>query len=180
MVFPHIQMAANFKRVLLQARLPVAKVGVPVAGNGMAVVVSTDTPIAGLPQRIAAAIWSDATGSKLTPYVIVVNTDVDPMDTDAVMHAIVAKCHPARDIHVYPGFYNAPLQPYLPSGPHKALGAGGANVLFDCAWPVGDGSRIASPGGTCPRSPRREVEREKGHGLPEPTSVPPATFLRAC
>ncbi|MER6500909.1 UbiD family decarboxylase [Streptomyces sp. NPDC001455] len=136
MVFPHIQMAANFKRVLLQARLPVAKVGVPVASNGMAVVVSTDTPIAGLPQRIAAAIWSDATGSKLTPYVIVVNTDVDPMDTDAVMHAIVAKCHPARDIHVYPGFYNAPLQPYLPSGPHKALGVGGANVLFDCTWPV--------------------------------------------
>ncbi len=35
-----------------------------------------------------------------------------------------------------PGFYNAPLQPYLPSGPHKALGAGGANVLFDCTWPV--------------------------------------------
>lgn len=136
MVFPQIQMAANFKRALLQARLPIDKVGVPRAGNGMAVVVSTDTPIAGLPQRIAATIWSDAAGSKLTPYVIVVNTDVDPMDTDAVLHAIVAKCHPARDIHVYPGFYNAPLQPYLPPGPHRALGAGGANVLLDCTWPI--------------------------------------------
>ncbi|MFF9591352.1 hypothetical protein ACF1FX_19430 [Streptomyces sp. NPDC014646] len=176
MVFPHIQMAANFKRVLLQARLPVAKVGVPVAGNGMAVVVSTDTPIAGLPQRIAAAIWSDATGSKLTPYVIVVNTDVDPMDTDAVMHAIVAKCHPARDIHVYPGFYNAPLQPYLPSGPHKALGADGANVLFDCTWPVDlapqDIPLRSDFTTSCPDDLKRRVEnRVAGWNLPSITAT---------
>ncbi|MFE7426035.1 flavoprotein [Streptomyces sp. NPDC057545] len=83
-------------------------------------------------------------------------------------------------------------RPWAPAAPTCCSTAHGPWIsrrrTFHCAatsQPVtrttsSDGSRIASPGGTCPRSPPREVEREKGHGLPEPTSMPPATFLRAC
>ncbi|MBV9172657.1 MAG: UbiD family decarboxylase, partial [Chloroflexi bacterium] len=90
---------------------------------------------AGIPQRIASTVWSTHWGA-LYPFVIVVDDDVDPANTEQVLHALLTKCNPTRDIHIYPGYGNSPILPYLPKGPLWNSGYGGGNCLFDCTWPI--------------------------------------------
>jgi 3-polyprenyl-4-hydroxybenzoate decarboxylase len=71
------------------------------------------------------------------PYVIVVNDDVDPANMGEVFHAICTKCNPVKGVHIFPGFTNSFLAPYLPRSPFKELGGfGGGNILLDCTWPI--------------------------------------------
>jgi len=90
---------------------------------------------AGIPQRIASTVWSTHWGS-FYPYVIVVDDDVDPANTGQVLHALFTKCNPIRDIHIYPGYGNSPILPYLPKGPLWNALYGGGNCLLDCTWPL--------------------------------------------
>lgn len=130
-----IEMSARIKQTLLDRGLPVHKVAVPVCCGHFAIIVSTDTPYAGIPHMIAQTVWLDRNGMNV-PHVFVVNRDVDPVDLEEVFHAFSTKCNPVRNIRVFEGMYNCPLAPYLHRAPMKEKGYGGGNVLYDCTWPI--------------------------------------------
>ncbi len=127
--------AASIKLALRDKGVPFSKVAIPAEGGWGAVIVSTRTPIAGVPQLIASIIWSDRGGAYI-PYVIVVNDDVDPANLGEVFHAICTKCNPVKGVHVFPGFVNSPLAPYVERSHFKEVGLGGGNILLDCTWPI--------------------------------------------
>jgi 4-hydroxy-3-polyprenylbenzoate decarboxylase len=131
-----LYLAATLKEQLHNKGIPVTEVAVPVDAGWHAVVVSIPRPPhAGIPQQIASTVWTDRVGLYF-PYVIVVDDDIDPANIAQVFHAMFTKCNPVKDIHVYPGYMNSPLTPYLPKGPLKELGFGAGNCLMDCTWPL--------------------------------------------
>ena len=130
-----LEVASSVKQALRAKGVPIVDVAVPEFSGCHAVVVSTKTPFAGVPQLIASVSWTDRNASYF-PYVIVVDDDVDPWNLGEVFHAICTKCNPIKDIHIYPGYTNSPLTPYITTHPMREIGAGGGNVLFDCTWPI--------------------------------------------
>ena len=130
-----LEVASSVKEALIAKGMPILDVAVPEFSGCHAVVVSTKTPHAGIPQFIASVSWTDRNASYF-PYVIVVDEDVDPWNLNEVFHAICTKCNPVKDIHIFPGAVNSPLTPFIAGDPLRELGAGGGNVLFDCTWPV--------------------------------------------
>ena len=130
-----LEVASSVKEALLNKGMPISDVAVPEFSGCHAVVVSTKTPHAGIPQFISSVSWTDRNASYF-PYVIVVDEDVDPWNLNEVFHAMCTKCNPVKDIHIFPGAVNSPLTPYIAGDPLRELGAGGGNVLFDCTWPV--------------------------------------------
>jgi 4-hydroxy-3-polyprenylbenzoate decarboxylase len=82
---------------------------------------------------VAHAIWASRLGVS-TPYVIVVEDDVDPYDLKQVFHAVVSKCHPWRGIVRLERARGQALMPFLSRYEQKHLL--GARVYFDCTWPV--------------------------------------------
>jgi 4-hydroxy-3-polyprenylbenzoate decarboxylase len=130
-----LEVAASVKGELKAKGVPITDVAASEFSGGHAIVVSTKTPHAGIPQFISSVVWSDRNGFNF-PYVIVVDDDVDPWNLGEVFHAMCTKCNPVRDIHIYEGFMNCPLTPYIANHPLRELGGGGGNVLFDCTWPV--------------------------------------------
>ncbi len=130
-----LEVAASIKGELKAKGVPIIDVAASEFSGGHAVVVSTKTPHAGIPQFISSVVWTDRNGFNF-PYVIVVDDDVDPWNLGEVFHAMCTKCNPVRDIHIYKGTMNCPLTPYIANHPLRELGGGGGNVLFDCTWPV--------------------------------------------
>lgn len=130
-----IEMSARIKQTLIDKGLPIKRVAVPICCGHFAMIVSTDTPYAGIPQLIAQIIWTDRNGMNV-PHVFVVNSDVDPANLEEVFHAFATKCNPVEGISIFKGLYNCPLAPYLHRNPMKEKGYGGGNVLYDCTWPV--------------------------------------------
>lgn len=130
-----LEVASSVKEALISKGAPIIDVAVPEFSGCHAVVVSTKTPHAGIPQFISSVSWTDRNASYF-PYVIVVDEDVDPWNLNEVFHAMCTKCNPIKDIHIFPGATNSPLTPYIAGDPLRELGAGGGNVLFDCTWPV--------------------------------------------
>ena len=87
--------------------------------------------------NIATQIANLAFGSKLGPWfhmVVVVDDTIDIYNWDEVFHALCTRCHPVRDIRVYEHSVGTALYPFL-SG-HERRYAKGAQVLFDCTWPL--------------------------------------------
>lgn len=130
-----LEVAASVKEALRAKGVPIIDVAVPEFSGCHAVVVSTKTPYAGIPQLISSISWADRNASYF-PYVIVVDEDIDPWNLGEVFHAMCTKCNPIRDIHIHPGYINSPLTPYIAGHPLRELGAGGGNVLLDCTWPI--------------------------------------------
>nr|ART36520.1 C382 [uncultured bacterium] len=132
-----VEVAGSVKEALQVKGVPIVDVAVPECSGMQGVVISTKTPHAGIPQLIASVVWTDRNG-RYFPLVIVVDEDVDPWNLGEVFHALCTKCNPVRDIHIYPGYYNSPLSPYMANHPQQELGGGvgGGNVLMDCTWPI--------------------------------------------
>ena len=82
---------------------------------------------------VAHAIWASRLGVS-TPYVIVVEDDVDPFDLKQVLHAVVSKCHPWRGIVRLERTRGQALLPFLSRNEQKNLI--GARAYFDCTWPA--------------------------------------------
>jgi 4-hydroxy-3-polyprenylbenzoate decarboxylase len=82
--------------------------------------------------EIAYGIWSSRLRAN-TPYVIVVEDDVDPTDLKQVIHAVVSKCHPNRGIVKIEHTIGTALMPFLSRYEQKHLL--GAKAYFDCTWP---------------------------------------------
>ncbi len=81
---------------------------------------------------VAHAIWASRVGVS-TPWIIVVEDDVDPFNLPQVLHALVSKCHPYRGIVRLEHARGLALQPFLSRHEQKYLQ--GAKVYFDCTWP---------------------------------------------
>lgn len=81
---------------------------------------------------VAHAIWASRLGIA-TPWIIVVEDDVDPFDLGQVLHAVVSKCHPWRGIVRLEHAHGQALLPWLSRHEQKYLL--GARAYFDCTWP---------------------------------------------
>jgi len=87
--------------------------------------------------NIATQIANLVFGSKLSPwfyYVLVVEDDVDIYNWAEVMHAFATRCHPVTGIRVYEHGLCSPVTPFLE--PEDRLLGKGAQVLFDCTFPI--------------------------------------------
>ena len=82
--------------------------------------------------EVAHAIWSSRLKAN-TPYLIIVEDDVDPFDLKQVIHAVVSKCHPYRGIVKMERTTGTALMPWLSRYEQKHLL--GAKAYFDCTWP---------------------------------------------
>jgi len=81
---------------------------------------------------VAHAIWASRLGPA-TPWVIVVEDDVDPFDMGQVLHALASKCHPWRGIVRLEHARGQALIPWLSRHEQKYLL--GSRAYFDCTWP---------------------------------------------
>ena len=68
-----------------------------------------------------------------TPWLVVVEDDVDPFNVREVMHAMFTKCHPKRGIVTLDRSRSIALFPFLNKHEQKYLM--GARTYFDCTWP---------------------------------------------
>jgi phenylphosphate carboxylase alpha subunit len=125
--------SAELLDVLRRRGLPVTGVySVPEASSYL-VVVGVKAIYAGIAADIAHLIWGTDT-SHSSPYIIVVEEDVDPFNLPQVLHALATKCHPSRGIH---GTENCPATPLLPFlDPREREYRKGGMVYFDCTWPL--------------------------------------------
>ena len=71
---------------------------------------------------------------RTTPYIFIVDDDVDPFDVGEVFHAVVTKCHPYRGIVRLEKAVAGTLVPFL--NEHERKFRIGGKAYFDCTWPV--------------------------------------------
>jgi 4-hydroxy-3-polyprenylbenzoate decarboxylase len=112
--------------------------GVPVTGVcsfaaacGLLMVVAIKAGLARA-DDVAHAIWASRSGPA-TPWVIVVEDDVDPFNLEHVLHAVVSKCHPWKGIVRLERARGQALIPWLSR--HEQRYSLGARAYFDCTWP---------------------------------------------
>jgi 4-hydroxy-3-polyprenylbenzoate decarboxylase len=82
--------------------------------------------------EVANGIWSSRLRAN-TPYIIIIEDDVDPYDLKQVIHAVVSKCHPYRGIVRMERVTGTALMPWLTK--HEQKNLLGAKAYFDCTWP---------------------------------------------
>lgn len=83
-------------------------------------------------EDIAHVIWGMVAGHS-TPYIIVVDDDVDPFNLPQVLHAFATKCHPYRGIVRLEHSPVINILPFL--NRHEQEYRSGAKAYFDCTWP---------------------------------------------
>ncbi len=113
--------------------------GIPVTGvcvfpetSNFLAVVAVKSPYPRVAEDIAHVIWGSRVGHN-TPYIIIVDDDVDPFNMPQVLHALVTKCHPARGIVKLEESPVIRLVPFLSR--QERQNRLGAKVYFDCTWP---------------------------------------------
>ena len=123
--------SAGFLEALKEQGIPVSGVYVPPEAVTYLVVVAVKGSSVRADQ-IAHTIWASRAGG-YTPYIIVVEDDVDPFNIAEVLHAVVTKCHPRRGIVALGGSIASALVPW--ANRHEQKHLLGAKVYFDCTWP---------------------------------------------
>ncbi|MFC2013675.1 UbiD family decarboxylase [Chloroflexota bacterium] len=124
---------AEFLQVLRARGLPVSGVYVPPEGASFLVIVAVKPSFANVADEIAHVIWATAMG-RATPYIIIVDDDVDPFNMTQVTHAVATRCHPYRGIVRLEHTAGTPMFPWL--SPYERKYFLGAKAYFDCTWPV--------------------------------------------
>jgi 4-hydroxy-3-polyprenylbenzoate decarboxylase len=125
--------AAQLMEELRARGLPVTGVCAFVETCCMLVAVAVKVPYANVAGEIAHVIWASRQG-RGTPYIIVVEDDVDPFNMDQVLHALITKCHPYRGIVRLEHAVGLPLAPWADRYERRHMM--GARAYFDCTWPV--------------------------------------------
>jgi phenylphosphate carboxylase alpha subunit len=123
--------SAESFEVLKAAGVPVTGVYEHTEGCTLLIVVAVRAGLARA-DDVAHAIWASRVAQS-TPYIIVVEDDVDPFDLRQVLHAVVSKCHPWRGIVRLEHTRGQALIPWLSRYEQKYLL--GSRVYFDCTWP---------------------------------------------
>jgi phenylphosphate carboxylase alpha subunit len=131
--FAAIGRSSFVREWLVKNGIPVRGVFCPPEMTGNAVIVATETPYAGIANRIANLIfgWS---GSAFIHMVFVVDSDVDPTDMSQFLHALANKCHPVRSIQVQECGPGHPAAPFMTH--QERIWMTFPKVLFDMTWPL--------------------------------------------
>jgi len=130
----------DIKTILDNYGFPITGIHLPPECSGHMIVVAVQAKYTNIASHIANAIW----GTKLPyPYIVVVDSDVDPYNITEVLHAIVTKCHPVRGIRAQAFAVGHPLLPFLSL--EERMWGKGAAVLLDCTWPLDWPKEIAIP-----------------------------------
>jgi phenylphosphate carboxylase alpha subunit len=125
--------SAAFLEALRQRGFPVTGVYALPESATFITVVAVKPVYSGIAADIAHLIWGiDA--AHASPYVIVVEDDVDPFNIPQVLHTLATKCHPSRDIVKAEHTPVTPLLPFLDQ--HERTHKLGAMAYFDCTWPL--------------------------------------------
>lgn len=127
-----IARAAESLDLLRTQGIPVTGVYEPIETAQMLMVVAVKAGSGYLADEVAHVIWGSR-GGRGTPWVIVVEDDVDPCNMPQVLHALVSKCHPDRGIVKLGHTSGLALHPWLDRNEQKYLM--GAKAYFDCTWP---------------------------------------------
>lgn len=127
--------AAEILDALRAQRKPVTNVFVPLETTHMLAIVSVSKArYPGVAEDIAHIIWSQGSLAHETPYIIVVEDDVDPFNLAEVMHTVITKCHPVRGIHAIDRGTVISIAPWL--NKQEQLSKLGAKAYFDCTYPM--------------------------------------------
>jgi len=129
---PSVTWAAELLDLLRARGFPVTGVSEFVETVSMLAVVSIKPGHADMVDDIAHAIWGSVIGRN-TPWIIIVEDDVDPFNLAEVLHALVSKCHPYRGIVRLEHTSGMALHPWLSRHEQKYLL--GAKAYFNCTWP---------------------------------------------
>ncbi|MFC1980276.1 UbiD family decarboxylase [Chloroflexota bacterium] len=119
---------------LRQQGLPVVALNYPPECSYTLAIVSVKKTYNGVAADVAHVIWGTSSAGHNTPYIIVVQDDVDPFNIAQVFHALATKCHPIRDIHRTEQFSTEKLIPWLSQ--YERENQMGAAAYFDCTWPL--------------------------------------------
>lgn len=135
-------MALEMERLLRSQGIPITGVYMYPESTHHLVVVGVKPAYANIATQIANLVF----GSKLSPwfyYVLVVEEDIDIYNWAEVMHAFATRCHPVTGIRVYEHGLASPVTPFLTTEDRLMLK--GAQVLFDCTFPVHWDAKIDRP-----------------------------------
>jgi len=113
--------------------IAVKAVNAPPQGVGFLIIVSVSGRTPNIVERITSSIWGSVQGTN-APFVIVVDEDVDVFDIWQVLHAMVTRCHPYRDIWKVKRASAIPFMTFLSA--YERQQRLGAKVYFDCTWPT--------------------------------------------
>ena len=128
--------ALPIKKLLQERSIPVIDVYLPPEGLQLMVIVSVKT----LYPTVADHVFSvlDSRQPEFQHVVIVVDEDVDVFNFKEVLHALLTKVHPARDIRINSHRLVTGLLNFLSAEDRKLsrnTQTKGASVLFDCTTP---------------------------------------------
>jgi len=127
--------SAEILEALRGQGLPVSSAFVPLETTLMlAVVAATKAHYPGVAEDIAHVIWGLASARHETPYIIIVDDDVDPFNMAQVFHALITKCHPFRGIVRLERATAIVASPWLSK--QERQNRLGAKAYFDCTWPL--------------------------------------------
>jgi 4-hydroxy-3-polyprenylbenzoate decarboxylase len=124
---------AEFLEALRARGLPVTGVCAFAETAQMLVAVAVKARYFRMADEIAHVIWASRMGV-MTPYIIVVDDDVDPFNMAQVLHALATKCHPWRGIVRLEQTAGSELIPWANRRERHNLV--GAKAYFDCTWPL--------------------------------------------
>jgi 4-hydroxy-3-polyprenylbenzoate decarboxylase len=125
--------SAAFLEILRKRGLPVTAVNASLESSSLITVVSTKASYFGIAADIAHLLWG-VDAAHASPYIIVVEDDVDVFNLNQVFHTLATRCHPSRGIVRAQGVPVTPLLPFL--NPDERKHRIGAMAYFDCTWPL--------------------------------------------
>jgi 4-hydroxy-3-polyprenylbenzoate decarboxylase len=127
-----VVISAEFLEALRKEGMPVTALWCPVETANMLAVVAVKVPYANVAGEIANIIWSTRLG-RTTPFVMVIDDDVDAFNIGEVFHTLMTKCHPYKGIVRIEHAVGSPLMPWADRYEREHLIGGRA--YFDCTWP---------------------------------------------
>ena len=116
------------------------------------IIVSIDNMYYGHARHVATALWSVHGKELQSKIVIVVDSEIDITDKNAVFNAIAQRVRPMEDITIFPGTIGGALDPSVLPEIREATGMAGRwdRVLIDATWPIEWQARAEWDGGKHP------------------------------
>ncbi|MDP2916803.1 MAG: UbiD family decarboxylase [Dehalococcoidia bacterium] len=102
------------------------------------IIVSIDNMYYGHARHVATALWSVHGKELQSKIVIVVDSDVDITDKNAVLNAVAQRLRPMEGITIFPGTIGGALDPSIVPEIREMTGGSGRwdRVLIDATWPI--------------------------------------------
>ncbi len=127
--------ATSIKKLLKERGVPVTDVNVPAEGMGLLAIVAVKNKYPTVADHVASVM--DSRQPEFAHATVVVDENVDVFNGLEVLHSLLTKMHPARNIKVNSRLVVSLLNYLSPDErkPEDAL-AKGASVMFDCTTPA--------------------------------------------